>query len=549
MDVSCPRCKTEYEFDDARVPEAGVTVKCTQCSHVFRVKRKGAGGVAQSIGPGPGGDEVLHTKPYGQTKWPDVHVAPPAPPRSAPPRPSATVEPLLPPAPPPREWKVRNAAGKVSQFQELTTLQKWIIERKVSRDDEISLTGETWKSLGAIAELSSFFQVVEEAQRGRELDAMAGQHATVPSIESPMAARPPPPEDDEAALASLPISAPRLRKGTPTVPPAPPSGLDPQVSLRPFPKLNTPIREIQSPQVRMNAPLGDERQPVRTAPLQERPIDERAVKMQAAPPHEDIEETDEEIATFSGVATGGAGKWWGLLLVAVGAFGGGAWYFLSWAPEQARLKAEREQQLWAAKEKEKAEAAKAVVDAGAAERTPDTTVAPVVVAPAIDAGAVVAMAMAMMTDAGLPLSAEVDAGRALTATGSEDAGAKAEPVRDYDYYLSQGDRLRDREKSEAALAAYGKAVDLSPDRAEAYAGRGLALLDLGRSEQGEAALQQALKLNRRYGPAIMGLAEAYKGMGENDKALEYYQLYLERLPNGLEANVAKSNIERLKKSP
>ena len=41
--------------------------------------------------------------------------------------------------------------------------RRWIVERKVSRDDQISRSGETWKPLGEIAELSSFFQVVDAA--------------------------------------------------------------------------------------------------------------------------------------------------------------------------------------------------------------------------------------------------------------------------------------------------------------------------------------------------------------------------------------------------
>ncbi|HZJ56082.1 MAG TPA: zinc-ribbon domain-containing protein [Myxococcaceae bacterium] len=40
MDVRCERCKTLYELDDARVSEAGTTVRCTTCSHVFRVRKK-----------------------------------------------------------------------------------------------------------------------------------------------------------------------------------------------------------------------------------------------------------------------------------------------------------------------------------------------------------------------------------------------------------------------------------------------------------------------------------------------------------------------------
>ena len=40
MDVRCEKCKTGYEVDDARLTEAGITVRCTKRSHVFKVKRK-----------------------------------------------------------------------------------------------------------------------------------------------------------------------------------------------------------------------------------------------------------------------------------------------------------------------------------------------------------------------------------------------------------------------------------------------------------------------------------------------------------------------------
>ncbi|MBK6534676.1 MAG: zinc-ribbon domain-containing protein, partial [Deltaproteobacteria bacterium] len=39
MDVVASRCKTEYEFDDALVSERGTTVKCTNCSHQFKIFR------------------------------------------------------------------------------------------------------------------------------------------------------------------------------------------------------------------------------------------------------------------------------------------------------------------------------------------------------------------------------------------------------------------------------------------------------------------------------------------------------------------------------
>ena len=132
-----------------------------------------------------------------------------------------------------------------------------------------------------------------------------------------------------------------------------------------------------------------------------------------------------------------------------------------------------------------------------------------------------------------------------------DAGVVADkpvapaPKRDFEWYVEQGDKLRDREKPAKALEMYGEAADLEPERVEPIAGRGLALLDMGKPLQAEAAFQEAMKLNGRYAPAIMGMAETYRAMKKNEKAVEWYQKYLEVLPNGPEANVARSNIERL----
>jgi tetratricopeptide (TPR) repeat protein len=88
---------------------------------------------------------------------------------------------------------------------------------------------------------------------------------------------------------------------------------------------------------------------------------------------------------------------------------------------------------------------------------------------------------------------------------------------------------------------------MKPERAEPIAGRGLALLDMGKQLQAEASFEQALKLNSRYGPALMGMAETYRYMNKSEKAIEYYQKYLDVLPDGPESNVARTQLERLKK--
>jgi predicted Zn finger-like uncharacterized protein len=149
MDVRCERCRAQYVFDDEQVTPSGLTVQCTNCGHVFKVKKKELV-VTVPVKPGEEDGEPL----------PATSAAPRAGGHAATPAPSQEPE-------RPREWRVRQGNGNVFTFRELTTLQKWIVEQKVSRDDEISLSGDQWKRLGNIAELASFFQVVEAAERAK----------------------------------------------------------------------------------------------------------------------------------------------------------------------------------------------------------------------------------------------------------------------------------------------------------------------------------------------------------------------------------------------
>jgi predicted Zn finger-like uncharacterized protein len=110
LNVRCDNCSSAYTFDEARVPNEGVSVKCSHCGYVFKVFKNDGGG---TLG---GGD-----------------------------------------------WRVKTRNGSIFEFKELTTLQRWIVERKVTREDEISKTGRNWKRLGDIAELATFFQVVDQA--------------------------------------------------------------------------------------------------------------------------------------------------------------------------------------------------------------------------------------------------------------------------------------------------------------------------------------------------------------------------------------------------
>jgi predicted Zn finger-like uncharacterized protein len=143
MEVHCERCRARYEFGDDEVGWAGLTVRCSKCGHTFLVRKKGV------IVAMPG--ELLDAPVLAA----DVDRAPAAP-GTAPDAAAATRT---------SAWSLRSRRGGVYPFKDLATLQRWIVERKAARDDEVSHQGEPWRSLGDMPELVPFFSLVERAQR------------------------------------------------------------------------------------------------------------------------------------------------------------------------------------------------------------------------------------------------------------------------------------------------------------------------------------------------------------------------------------------------
>lgn len=144
MDVRCERCRVSYAVHDARIPEAGVKVACTGCGHGFLLRKKVLA-VAVPLKTGDGDPTV----PITDLDSPDgaARADGGGPDRA--------------------EWRLRQAAGAVFPFRELSTLQRWIVERKASRDDEVAKVGQddAWRRLGDVPELASFFALVEQAGR------------------------------------------------------------------------------------------------------------------------------------------------------------------------------------------------------------------------------------------------------------------------------------------------------------------------------------------------------------------------------------------------
>jgi predicted Zn finger-like uncharacterized protein len=152
MDVRCEKCQTEYELDESRLKPGGVTVKCTNCGHMFKIRKRSTTNVgiaavsadprarAPSAQPRP--DAVAAEVPLGITDTPSG--------------PSAD-----------RQWLVRLENGDTKTCRELATLQQWIVAGVVSRESLISRTGKTWKRLGDVTELAQYFVIADEARAQR----------------------------------------------------------------------------------------------------------------------------------------------------------------------------------------------------------------------------------------------------------------------------------------------------------------------------------------------------------------------------------------------
>jgi predicted Zn finger-like uncharacterized protein len=144
MDVRCEKCSTEYELDEARLKPGGVTVKCTNCGHTFKVRKKEAA---------PAAPEVPATM-AGMPRGPAPATPAPAAGAGA----AASGE---------RQWLIRLENGETRSCRELATLQQWILAGEVTRDALISRSGKTWKLLGDIVELGTYFTIADEAKQQR----------------------------------------------------------------------------------------------------------------------------------------------------------------------------------------------------------------------------------------------------------------------------------------------------------------------------------------------------------------------------------------------
>ncbi|MBI5069211.1 MAG: zinc-ribbon domain-containing protein [Deltaproteobacteria bacterium] len=189
MEVRCERCRAQYVFSDDQVGEQGLTVRCSNCGHLFKVKKKAL------VVTLPVNDEAGAA---GAVSAADAQRA-------------AAVQAAAQAVKAESErsgWTLRQPSGQTYAFRDMTTLHRWIVERKAHREDEIARGTEPWRRLGAISELQSFFAVVEAAERASRTPPAQPTAVQFPAAVFPGPGTPPPPSRTDQAFPPPP-PAPR----------------------------------------------------------------------------------------------------------------------------------------------------------------------------------------------------------------------------------------------------------------------------------------------------------------------------------------------------
>jgi predicted Zn finger-like uncharacterized protein len=498
MDVRCESCHTEYELDDGNVSEAGTDVQCTFCGHTFIVYPPDA---APTVQPGLRGGAGAGS---GEA-----------------------------------EYLLETADGRTQRLRDLTVLQKWIIERRVTRADRIiSKNGQPWTRLGALDDLAPFFDVVDEADRAR---AAAGRTLSSEALPSSNVATPPAGNPIMTSAAGAPVSS---RAVTP----------------------------------RANAPRG-------STPQNERAVN-RSLEIMAVEAPSGLDEPETTLVRRSG-------RGWWKLFVSFGVAAAVAYTGIrvlpaitgqgaSEAPGLERLGniAREARGLLAGRVKSAtepggeiapghtgmAEPAGSGVGAGS-PASPDPAGSPTG-GTTLPAAATVGNGAQAAPGAGSTASAPAPAPGPATALAverpapSEPAAEPAKapaapatrpkpavpPAPSYDKLVAQADQLLDAGSQDRAIKVYQQALTARPNAPEALAGIGYAHLDRQRIS---SAVQYFIRASASapYAPALFGLGRAYRSAGDNARARDTFQRYLNLFPTGSDAPAAERQLQQLGEAP
>jgi predicted Zn finger-like uncharacterized protein len=481
MDVRCDRCQTEYELDDDAVAGAGASVQCTTCGHTFVVSRMPP--IELRTTPAAGLPDTIAGAAASAAESAEGRAR-----KSTP--------------PPVPEWVLATESGQTHRLRDLTTLQKWIVERRVGRADRVSHRGGPWRTLGDVDELRAFFDVVEQADR---------QTGT---------ARP-----------AEPAPSPRSSSTVPATP-----------------------RGIQSAASRGNVSAQvdvDDTFSVREGRRSR--FEERFPD--TIPPDEDLSLLVKPKRT--GLKVAGVVVFLGLAA--------GAWYLgfrdphgfklASGAPVPPPAPVAAPAPIAAPSPSPAPATAPGPVPPAvpapapvAAAPVPLPPPTPPAAAPAPAAPPVAPVAAAAPTSTRAPAPSAPEGTSDKSVPHAAAAPVEAKP-RGYESLIADADHALENGQTAKAQKLYEDALRLQPKGVAAMTGSAYVLMDKHRALAAIERFRQALGNAPHFAPALFGLGEAYRMQGNSAQAVEAYKQYLDQSPSGTDAPAARRQIKELGEIP
>jgi predicted Zn finger-like uncharacterized protein len=144
VQLTCDQCQTAYEIDDRDPSLTGsrrrLRFRCGGCGNIVVTTLGGTDASTDSVPPsdssaGRSAEPLFANKPTDH--GPQMHL---------------------------------RQSGRDYTVRDLAALQRWIVERRVLREDLVSVDGVHWEPVGQVADLNPFFQVVEQADRAFDLE-------------------------------------------------------------------------------------------------------------------------------------------------------------------------------------------------------------------------------------------------------------------------------------------------------------------------------------------------------------------------------------------
>jgi predicted Zn finger-like uncharacterized protein len=444
MDVRCDRCQTEYELEDDSVAEGGASVQCTTCGHTFIVSRG-----KRDITPTPG---------------PTTEMAAPS-------------------------WLLTTEEGKTHRFRDPTTLQKWIVERRVGRADRVTAPGAPPRRLGDMDELRPFFELVDQADRAASARVARPTQPETPQRLSAAGARgyASPDVDDDDVL----MSGRRSRGG----------GQRNRVS-----RLDSDIAAGLTT-MGLDDSLGDE--------LPQR-----------------------NIARKVGLGILAAGVVAGAFYFGTRSGSGGLSKMIATATSPAPTPpAPTPASPPVAAAPPRAPAA----PAAAAPAAPPAAPAPPPAAPAT--AAKTAPPDDLPPEPVPPARAS---GRGAASAPADSSGARP---RTYEQLVAEANRALENGNTAKAQKFVDDALRMQPSGVAAVTASAYLLLDKRKPLAAVGEFKRALNNSPNYPTALFGLGEAYRGAGDTAQAIDAYKKYLAAAPGGEDAPAARRQIRELEVQP